>query len=116
MKSWPITTGSNPPSPALPRKPALEKGIALGGGLGFAAALAFLLLLNRFDDRMNSMHEFRARFEEKVLAQIPNEEGKSQLHPLAYNDSRHALAEAFRALRSSIFYMPFEGRAPKTLL
>jgi capsular exopolysaccharide family len=35
---------------------------------------------------------------------------------LEENDARHAFAEAFRALRSSLLYLPVEGDQPKTLL
>ena len=35
---------------------------------------------------------------------------------LAANDDRHAFAEAFRSLRSSIIFLPVEGTPPKVLL
>lgn len=103
-------------TPAQMRRTQLAKGLGIGIGGGLAAALAFLFLLNRLDDRMNSMHEFRANFDEKVVARIPSEKGETRMKPLEFNDQRHAFAEAFRALRSSIFFMPVEGKAPKTLL
>ncbi len=102
-------------TPAFPRKPHVARGLAAGGGIGLIASLAFLFLLNRLDDRMNAMHEFRAQFAEKVIGQIPSAEGEKDAKLLVHSDQRHAFAEAFRALRSSIFYMPFEGKAPKTL-
>jgi polysaccharide biosynthesis transport protein len=58
----------------------------------------------------------RSRFDEHVLAQIPSEKHRGRLKPLEGNDSRHAFAEAFRALRSSLLYLPVEGDQPKTLL
>jgi succinoglycan biosynthesis transport protein ExoP len=38
------------------------------------------------------------------------------LTPLEANDARHAFAEAFRALRSSLLFLPVEGERPKTFL
>jgi succinoglycan biosynthesis transport protein ExoP len=58
----------------------------------------------------------QSRFDEHVLAQIPSEKHRGRLKPLEENDSRHAFAEAFRALRSSLLYLPVEGDQPKTLL
>jgi capsular exopolysaccharide synthesis family protein len=51
-----------------------------------------------------------------VLAKIPKEEGAGDLLTLDPGDTRMAFVESMRALRSSIFYMPVEGRQPKTFL
>lgn len=103
-------------TPAQARKPSLLKGIFSGIALGFALAAAILFVLDQIDDRMNSISELRSFIDEDVLSQIPREGGDAKLRILEYNDSRHAFAESFRALRSSIIYMPVEGTRPKTIL
>jgi succinoglycan biosynthesis transport protein ExoP len=58
-------------------------------------------------------------FTEPVLVQIPRQavETGTPLIPLVgQNDLRHAFAEAYRSLRSSLLYLTREGTRPKTLL
>jgi succinoglycan biosynthesis transport protein ExoP len=78
-----------------------------------------LLLLDRFDDRVTSFTDLQDMFDEPVLSQIPrevilSESGKLDLiHP---QDSRHAFAESYRNLRSSLLYVGEDGTLPKVLL
>jgi len=88
--------------------------------MGFLAGLIFgmllLFVIDQLDDRVASFVEFQTRFNEKVLAQIPRDKVGSEVGPLQPDDPRHAFAEALRSLRSSIFFMPVEGIAPKVFL
>jgi len=97
-------------------RPGLLKTILIGVGGGAVAGLAIFFLLDQIDDRMTSFAEFQDRFPERVLAQIPQEKHKGDLPYVARDDSRHAFAESFRSLRSSIFYLPVEGASAKTIL
>jgi succinoglycan biosynthesis transport protein ExoP len=103
-------------SPAQPIKPGLPPAIALGACAGLFTGLALLFFLDHVDDRVTSIADLRARFDEAILAQIPHQGHSGALEPLKREDTRHAFAEAFRALRSSIIYLPVEGTRPKTFL
>jgi capsular exopolysaccharide synthesis family protein len=81
-----------------------------------AASIGLLLLLDRLDDRVNSYAELESLFEEPVLVQIPREQSGSQRPLIAPDDSRHAMVEAYRNLRSSLLYISDSGKPPKTLL
>src|SRR4029077_5056654 len=56
------------------------------------------------------------QFSENVLGQIPKEKSKGRIMLLEPDDTRHIIAESYRNIRSSIFFMPYEGPRPKTML
>jgi polysaccharide biosynthesis transport protein len=97
-------------------RPGLFKSLLIGLGCGAVAGIAILLLLDRIDDRMASFGEFQHEFSESVLGQIPKEKTKGRVVLLQPDDARHVFAESYRNVRSSIFFMPYEGPRPKTLL
>jgi polysaccharide biosynthesis transport protein len=97
-------------------RPGLLKSLLVGLGCGAFAGLGILLLLDRIDDRMASFSEFQAHFSENVLGQIPREKTKGRVTLLQPDDARHIFAESYRNIRSSIFFMPYDGPRPKTLL
>src|SRR5204862_5925900 len=68
------------------------------------------------DDRMASFTEFQHHFTENILGQIPKEKSKGAMTLLQPDDARHVFAESYRNVRSSIFFMPYEGPRPKTFL
>jgi capsular exopolysaccharide synthesis family protein len=103
-------------TPPISVRPGLIKSLLIGLGAGALAGLAILLLLDRIDDRMASFSEFQHHFSESVLGQIPKEKGKGKVALLQVDDPRHVFAESYRNVRSSIFFMPYEGPRPKTLL
>ncbi|MGO8701142.1 MAG: CpsD/CapB family tyrosine-protein kinase [Limisphaerales bacterium] len=78
-----------------------------------------LLFLDRLDDRPHSFVELQDLFEETVLGQIPHirVKDKTKAIPiLTEEDDRHALAEAYRSLRSSILFRGPQEKQPKTIL
>src|SRR4030081_873859 len=97
-------------------RPGLIKSLLIGLGCGALAGIAILFLLDRIDDRMASFGEFQHHFSENVLGQIPKEKTKGKVTLLQPDDARHVFAESYRNIRSSIFFMPYEGPRPKTLL
>ena len=97
-------------------RPGLVKSLLIGLGCGALAGIAILLLLDRIDDRMASLSEFQHHFSENVLGQIPREKTKGKVTLLQPDDARHIFAESYRNIRSSIFFMPYDGPRPKTLL
>jgi len=97
-------------------RPGLVMSLLLGLGFGAFAGLVVLVLLDRIDDRMASFTEFQRYFTENILGQIPREKGKGKVTLLQPEDARHVFAESYRNVRSSIFFMPYEGPRPKTLL
>jgi polysaccharide biosynthesis transport protein len=103
-------------SPPISVRPGLLKSLLIGLGCGAIAGIGILLLLDRIDDRMASFGEFQNQFSENVLGQIPKEKTKGRVMLLQPDDARHVIAESYRNIRSSIFFMPYEGPRPKTLL
>lgn len=97
-------------------RPGWFKSLLVGLGGGLLAGIAVLLLLDRIDDRMASFGEFQHHFSENVLGQIPKEKTKGRVTLLQPDDARHVFAESYRNVRSSIFFMPYEGPRPKTML
>jgi capsular exopolysaccharide synthesis family protein len=97
-------------------RPGLIKSLLIGFGIGALAGLAILLLLDRIDDRMASFSEFQHHFSENILGQIPKEKTKGKVDLLQPDDARHVFAESYRNIRSSIFFMPYEGPRPKSFL
>src|SRR5437588_77083 len=97
-------------------RPGLIKSLLIGFGIGALAGLAILILLDRIDDRMASFSEFQHHFSENILGQIPKEKTKGKVDLLQPDDSRHVFAESYRNVRSSIFFMPYEGPRPKSFL
>src|ERR1051326_816428 len=97
-------------------RPGLIKSLLIGFGIGALAGLAILILLDRIDDRMASFSEFQHHFSENVLGQIPKEKTKGKVDLLQPDDQRHVFAESYRNVRSSIFFMPYEGPRPKSFL
>jgi len=97
-------------------RPGLLKSLLIGLGIGALAGIGILLLLDRIDDRMASFGEFQHHFSENVLGQIPKEKTKGRVTLLQPDDARHVFAESYRNVRSSIFFMPYEGPRPKTML
>jgi polysaccharide biosynthesis transport protein len=96
-------------------RPGLIRSLLIGLGFGAFAGLVILILLDRIDDRMASFTEFQYYFTENILGQIPREK-KGAVNLLQPDDARHVFAESYRNVRSSIFFMPYEGPRPKTLL
>src|SRR5438128_2717530 len=105
-----------PATPPVSVRPGLIKSLLIGLGGGLVAGIAILILLDRIDDRMASFSEFQHQFSENVLGQIPKDKTKGEVTLLQPNDARHVFAESYRNVRSSIFFMPYEGPRPKTLL
>jgi polysaccharide biosynthesis transport protein len=102
-----------------PERPDLHKKLMSGALIGFACSLVLLVIIDRFDDRLNSFSEVTDLFDESVIGQIPREPslnsggGAALVRP---DDERHSFLEAYRSLRSSILYMGERSKAPKTVL
>src|SRR6202166_2841873 len=103
-------------TPPISVRPGLVKSLLIGFGIGALAGLAILILLDRIDDRMASFSEFQHHFSENILGQIPKEKTKGKVDLLQPDDARHVFAESYRNIRSSIFFMPYEGPRPKSFL
>jgi capsular exopolysaccharide synthesis family protein len=97
----------------------LVRNLAIAAVVGLILGLGLLFVLDRLDDRPTSFTELQTMFDEPVLGQVPNEKphsknGETKL--LQPGDLRHAFAEAYRNLRSSLLYMATEGKRAKTIL
>src|SRR5207249_5823597 len=103
-------------TPPVSVRPGLIKSLLIGLGCGLLAGIGILFLLDRIDDRMASFGEFQHQFSESVLGQIPKEKTNGKVTLLQPDDARHVFAESYRNVRSSIFFMPYDGPRPKTFL
>jgi len=103
-------------TPPISVRPGLIKSLLIGFGIGALAGLAILILLDRIDDRMASFSEFQHHFSENILGQIPKEKTKGKVDLLQPDDARHVFAESYRNIRSSIFFMPYDGPRPKSFV
>jgi capsular exopolysaccharide synthesis family protein len=65
---------------------------------------------------MASLTEFQHHFSESVLGQIPKEKTEGRFGLLQPDDARDVFAESYRNIRSSLFFMPYKGSRPKTIL
>ncbi|MEI6562021.1 MAG: AAA family ATPase [Verrucomicrobiota bacterium] len=104
-------------SPAVSAKPSLIKSLFSGLATGLVAGLAILFLIDKTNDKIGSTVECKGSFKEYgILGQIPHDDMEGDLSLLVPYDPRHALLEAFRALRSSILFAPVEGTRPKAFM
>ena len=106
-------------SPAIPDTDSAVVSLLIAAGVGLLLSLGLLLLLDRFDDRITSFTDLQDIFDETVLCQVPREiilNANGRLDLIHPQDDRHAFAEAYRNLRSSLLYMGENGAAHKLLL
>lgn len=106
-------------SVAVPARLELWRHLLAGSVAGLGIGLGLLVLLDRFDDRMNCLLELQENFPEEVLGQIPRQNGRQNEQRAGLiqpEDKRPAFVEAYRNLRSSLLYLAESGRRPKTLL
>jgi capsular exopolysaccharide synthesis family protein len=102
-----------------PENPEFSTMLLVGAVLGVVAAIGLLLLLDRMDDRVSSLSELHDVFDEEILGQVPRERpatprGTVQL--IQHNDERHSFVEAYRNLRSSLFFLNEGAEKPKIVL
>ncbi len=93
--------------PALPVSPEKATHLAMAGLTGLFLGIGILVLMNKLDDRPNTLVDLEHLFDLPVLAQIPRmkpaseAEGVPVLQP---EDQRYPLIEAYRSLRSAFLY------------
>ena len=119
----------DPPSDPLSAKHEVLIAVALTF-VGIATGLGLVFLLQKLDDRVNSIGELSERCEEWIIGQVPEiaeAKGARQIPAgdagiagseliLVENDPRHVYLESFRNLRSALLFLPLEGDRPKVLL
>jgi capsular exopolysaccharide synthesis family protein len=104
-------------SDATITKPDSFFPIILGFFMGMLVGVIMLLIINKMDDRINSIMEFDNTFPgAQVLAQIPDQRNQRDVPIIKLNDERHLYIEAFRNLRSSIIFKDWHGKSPTTIM
>ena len=106
-------------TPARPTRIGVVRTLLIGFAAGLFAGILALLIINPFDDRIDSVVDFQATFPDRLLATIPHVSGAVgtvDVAPLLPDDVRHTFVESMRSLRSSIFFLPIEGPPPKVFL
>jgi polysaccharide biosynthesis transport protein len=105
-------------SPAISVKP-VPKVLALGGVAGIALGIAILALMNRLDTRVHSLAEVEEVFGERVVGHVPKvrpRKGSPKPQMLVSKDDRHAFAESFKNIRSSLLFPSSDTEISKVLL
>jgi capsular exopolysaccharide synthesis family protein len=87
--------------------------------LGLALGSVIVIVLCRLDDRPHSFTDLQDLFDETILGQIPHirvKDKKVGVPILKEDDERHALAEAYRNLRSSLMFQGTAEKQPRIIL
>ena len=106
-------------TPAKLARPGIVQTLVVGFLLGLLGGLLGVVVINPFDDRVDSVVDFQATFPDRLLATIPHVSsapGALDVAPLLPDDERHSFVESMRSLRSSIFFLPVEGGVPRIFL
>ncbi len=106
-------------TPAKLSRAGVVQTLLIGFLLGLLVGLLGVAAINPFDDRVDSVVDFQSTFSDRLLATIPHVSatpGAADVTPLLPDDERHSFVESMRSLRSSIFFLPLEGAAPKVFL
>ncbi len=93
--------------------------LALALFLGVGAGLSLILLIDLADDRLYSSADVNLHFDEEIVGQIPElPQARRKPKPilLQRDDTRHAFAESYRCLRSSLLFGQNADARPKTIL
>ena len=110
----------NRATPARPNTFSATTSLVQGLLVGLALGVGILFLLDRIDDRVNSLTELRDHLQEEVLGQIPLDANVAQSPEsglIVPEDPRHIYVESFRNVRSSLLYMELDtNERPKSLL
>jgi capsular exopolysaccharide synthesis family protein len=108
-----------PASRAFREQSAVWIKKASGAFIGLVLVVALLLLFDLLDDRMTSLAELKAAFDEDVVGHIPREKSRGPEREVALiqpGDKRPRFVKAYRNLRSSLLCMAGTEAWPKTLL
>lgn len=109
-----ITVNQKAAASMAPVGASRSKTVVMSGLIGLAVAMAIILLLDRFDDRVKTIEELQGLIEEPVLGQIPLIPGhRKDSPPLLMSDlpEHNTFAESFRHVRSSLMFSPMGGQA-----
>lgn len=104
--------------PLFPYKPKLPLNAAIGLVAGLVLGLAFIFLLESFDDSIKFADEVEKILAVPLLGVIPKVKaasGKSSLALLAHTDPRGHVAEAYRSVRTALQFSTSDG-APRRLV
>jgi len=102
------------PSAPVSVRPGFQRNLMSGAVTGFLIGLIVLFLIDRSRAQIASPEEFVASFSERILGIVPEDTKAGER--LRISDDRHAFAESFYNIRSSLFFLPYDGPMPKTLL
>lgn len=101
-----------PTLPESPRSPRASINLAIGVLLGLLVGIGAALAIEQLDTRFKVPDEVEAVLGIPVLGIIPKTTGAG--HEEALNNSRSAIAEAYRSLRTSIQFSTARG-TPKSI-
>jgi capsular exopolysaccharide synthesis family protein len=108
-----------PATDAFLREKKLVQKLAVGVIGGFIVGLGILFLIDKMDDRVNTLTELTNAFDEEILGQIPElplRHGEKHVPLLNPDDTRHSFAEAYRNVRSSLLFLDTEDFKPRTFV
>jgi len=91
------------PETAIPIGLSRKMVLIIGFILGLALPLAFILVINFFDDRIHSQEDVENNTTLPILGNIMHSPNKSDL--AIYENPKSSLAESFRTLRTNLQFM-----------
>jgi capsular exopolysaccharide synthesis family protein len=107
-----------PASAAVPVN-KVKRNLAAGIVLALLLGAGLVWVLGKMDDRFTSQAELAEDIPERVLGQVLNvrlSKPERQMRPEALMHQRFEFLEAFRSVRSALWFMGENGDRPKTIL
>ena len=106
VKVTPITTGLPAEAPVSPNVPL---NLALGGLVGLALGIAFAVLRTVLDTRIRSSRDVLSLTDRPLIGSIPLDPKAKERPLILQADPLNPRSEAFRALRTNLQFLDFEG-------
>lgn len=77
--------------------------LIIGFLMGIGLPIAYIVIINMFDDRIRTQKDFEGNTNIPILGNIIHNESKSEL--VVYENPKSTIAESFRILRTNLQYM-----------
>lgn len=120
-----VDIAETPVAPRSPSRPDPSRSLPIGAAIGLLFGVSLAFLREHLDDRVRGLDELRSLSSRPVLAMIPARRRGSRFlgdhvdrdgpRRLRVGEDEPSLAEAFRALRTSVLF-DLDGPLPSSLL
>lgn len=105
-------------TPSVESRPNLTEHITKGVFAGLFIGVGLMVGIGFIDNRVITAEDLEERFQKPILGIIPKEKRieTGEVGNLSVRDKRHLFAEAFRTLRSSVFFRESSVGKPTVIL